>query len=164
MTPLRTLFLFSTLFLAACSSQQPLTIQGYSYYGNHTGNQAGVIQDIQYDVHIDPAGTHPSVANTPVVLGPSATKTSTMPGSNKANLSLSVKADDDKNTSILYIVKLNQTGTVISVAQTEPLALCIGDYVYLRYDGTEPHLSLNTDYYAENKHVRSGCVQQEERE
>ena len=61
-------------------------------------------------------------------------------------------------TGTLYIIKLKQSGRLISVIQNSKLPLCKGDHIYLIGTPDRPRLKLNDSYYSDGKHSRTGCL------
>lgn len=153
--------------LAAC--QPNLNPNSYDYYGGTSGHvQEGVIQDIQYNVDVrknsgvgtiaggiagGALGSHiggsDNRINTIGVVGGAI-------AGGLAGRAVESAVSDTKAT--LYIVRLKNSGRLLSVIQKGKLPLCKGDHVYLISAGGRPRLRLNDNYYSNGLHTRRGCL------
>ena len=153
--------------LAAC--QPDLNPNSYNYYGGTSGQvQEGVIQDIQYNVNVRKNSGVGTIAGGIAGgalgsnIGGSDNRINTIGvvgGAIAGGLAgRAVESAVSNTKATLYIVKLKNSGRLLSVIQKSKLPLCKGDHIYLISSSGRPRLSLDNSYYSSGKHSRSGCL------
>jgi outer membrane lipoprotein SlyB len=152
--------------LAAC--QPNLDSNSYDYYGGQSGHvREAVVKDIQYNVNVrrnSGVGTIAGgIAGGAVgsnlgggsgAIGLVGTIGGAVLGGMAGN---AVEGSAGSTKATLYIIKLHESGRMLSVIQQNRLPLCKGDHVYLIGNNERPRLILNDSYYSSGEHSRTGC-------
>jgi outer membrane lipoprotein SlyB len=163
------LLFLSVALLAAC--QPDVSSDSYDYYGGTSGKvRKAVIEDIQHNVTVRKSsqggGALVGGFAGAVVGGSLAGGGRRGPGraigtiggavvGGLAGHAIENSAGSAKAT--LYIIRLKNSGRMLSVIQQSRLPLCKGDHVYLIGSNDRPRLKLNDNYYSDGKHSRTGC-------
>jgi outer membrane lipoprotein SlyB len=150
--------------LAACKPN--LQSNSYDYYGGMGGNvQAGVIQDIQYNVKVDKntgvgslaGGVAGGAVGSSIGGGFVSSILGAVGGAVVGGIAgNAIENGVSDTTSTLYIIQVNNN-KYVSVIQDSAAPLCVGDHVFIIGSGDRPHLKINDGYYADGKHTRPGC-------